>query len=281
MNRSQPLPGDRPEIELAVTGVASSRVRLPVGISLQAGGVRLVPTLPAIKFDSRGRGVLLVVAARVGSTVANGTAATPTLPVAGVTFGVVTNTDRTARIGHFARELALAIGPSLQPTDRSRAAQQLEGQGYAVSLGYDTVQRARKQLHPHTADELLSAWELRLGLVPSPGLDITLRQSLALAAFRGAFAGSEERLLSALHAIDTTIGIRNGRQAECTASKKRIYVFNIITSVANWNDPLKNAAISKITRRQAPAHALFNLVTRVGFRLDDPDSLLDRDSFGA
>ena len=277
------LPQDRPEVDVGVSGAAGAAVTVPRGVRLTAASRTLIPLTRELTLDSRGQGTITApaVSAAAPSAFGVGRSATPTRgAIAGATLGAIAEV-RASRAGQFARELAYAIGPAIQAVERSRVVAEYVGFGAALAVTLATQARMVLQRFPDTATDLLSAWELRLRLPVSPAATVADRQALALARLRGAFGGPESRVLSAMRAIDPTATIRNGKSLECAAAPKKVYLFAVVIDPAVWAETSKREQINAIVRQMAPAHALFNTATRVGFRCDDPASLTDRDILGA
>ena len=281
------LPQDRLEVDLSVQGPANALVSWPRGLRFTADSRRLVPIVPDVQLDALGRGVLTALtvlpaeegALTTATIVAVSRGALPT----GVTF--TSNTPiaavRVSRAGAFARELAYAIGPGIQAVERSRVVAEYVAQGDGLAATHRTQVAIRNERFVDTAEQLLAGWESRLRIPVAPTSSLADRRSLALGRLRGAFGGPESRVLSAIRAIDPSATIRNGKSLEVAVEPKKVYIFAVLLSVAVWNDTRKREQIAAIVRQMAPAHSLFNVATRAGFRCDDPLSLTDRDVLGA
>jgi uncharacterized protein YmfQ (DUF2313 family) len=278
------LPRDRAEVDVSVTGSAGALVEWALGAVLLVGSRALVPTVRSHRLDGRGQGTvraITVLAAEpedlaVGASVSLESGELP----AGVTLGTVAAV-RAGRTGAFARELAYALGPAIQPIERSRINAELIAYAAPLAVTFDTQDAIRAERFPDTATQLLGAWETRLRLPVSPTRSLTDRRALALAKLRGAFGGPESRVLSAIRAIDPGAAIINGLSDDCTEAPKWVYLFAVTMIEAVFDDEGKREQLRAIVRQMAPAHALFGVgVNSSGFRCDDAASRTDVDFLG-
>lgn len=281
------LPQDRIEVDLAVRGPANALVKWPAGLRLTGSSRRLVPIVPEIRLDGLGNGTLTALtvlpaeegALSTSSVVSISRGAMPSSVTLASNTPIVAT--RVSRAGAFARELAYAVGPGVQAAERSRVVAEFIACGAALATTHRTQTRIRDERFVDTAAELLSGWESRLRIPVAPTNAIADRRILAVGRLRGAFGGPESRVLSAIRAIDSSATIRNGKSLEVGAAPKKVYLFAVLLAVAVWSDLSKRKQIAAIVRQMAPAHSLFNLATRAGFRCDDLASLTDRDVLGA
>lgn len=279
------LPADRAEVDLEIRGTAGALVEWSRGVKLEIASQRLIPIVRAQRLDASGRGTLTLLSVRAAAAedFTVGSSATllkGTLP-AGVALGTVTETRRS-RAGLFARELAYAIGPAVQGVERSRAVAEYVAIGAVLATTMRTLDRLRAERFPDTATELLSSWERRLRVPAASSLSVPDRRSLALAAMRGAFGGPESRVLSALHAIDPTATITNGRSFTSQDAPKHVYLFAVALKQSVFDDESKRATVRRIVRQMAPAHADFGVgVNTGGFLCDHVGSRCDVDFLGA
>lgn len=281
------LPQDRLEVDLAVRGPANALVSWPSGLRFTGASRRLVPIVPEVRLDALGDGVLTAITVLPAEEGALSTSTTVSISRGAMPSGVTLASStpivatRVPRTGAFARELAYAIGPAVQPVERSRVVAEFVAFGAALATTHRTQTRLRDERFVDTAAELLSGWETRLRIPVAPTSSLADRRSLALGKLRGAFGGPESRVLSAIRAIDPSATIRNGKSLEVAIEPKKVYLFAVLLSVAVWNDLSKRKQIYAIVRQMAPAHSLFNIATRAGFLCDDSASLTDRDILGA
>jgi hypothetical protein len=279
------LPRDRVEVDLAIAGPSNALIEWTRGVRLRVAGRTLVPIVRTQRLDALGAGVLttLTVLAAESSDVTIGSSATlirGDLP-AGITLGTVAAV-RSSRTNAFARELAYAIGPAIQPIERSRVNAEFVAQAAALSVTMDAQDSLRRERFADTATELLAEWERRLRVPAASSLSVPDRRALALAAMRGAFGGPESRVLSALHAIDPTATITNGRSFTSQDAPKHVYLFAVALKQSFFDDESKRATVRRIVRQMAPAHADFGVgVNTSGFLCDHVGSRCDVDFLGA
>ncbi len=278
------LPRDRAEVDVAITGLANASVEWTRGAILRVGSRALVPIVRSSRLDSRGQGVatmLTVLAAEpsdvaVGASVSLDAGEVPD----GITLGTVAAV-RAGRTGAFARELAYALGPAIQPTERTRINAELIAYAAPLAVTMDAQDQLRAERFPDTATVLLGEWERRLRIPASPASSLADRRAIALAKMRAAHGGPESRVLAAARSIDPSVTIVNGRSFVCQDAPKWVYLFAVTLTQAVFDDAGKREAIEAIVRQMAPAHALFNVGVNIdGFRCDDAASRTDVDFLG-
>jgi len=179
-----------------------------------------------------------------------------------------------SKAGFFARQLALLIGSAYQPVDNTRVAARLLALGGAIRDARATNLASLAEAFPDTAAQLLSDWETHLGLAVRGDLSIVPREQRALAKARAARAGTPQSMLVAVRALDPTETIYENTLGPVG---DEMFVFAILIQVSTFNNPLVFDQIRAIVEQMKPAFTRGNLPTRIGFRCDDPLSLVDRD----
>jgi uncharacterized protein YmfQ (DUF2313 family) len=191
--------------------------------------------------------------------------------------------------GDFARHLATLLGPAYQAQDGTNNAADFLALGGAMADVRAILQDIVAEMFVNTAYDLLSELEADYGLPVHPELAASERQANLLAKVRAARGGTPQRLLTALSVVapeatitenDVTTVPREPDGATYQSASRGVFLFAVTVAVATWNNAAKRAQLVALLDAMKPAHTAYNIVTRVGFRTDDVQSLTDRDALG-
>ncbi len=180
-----------------------------------------------------------------------------------------------------ARNLAVLLGPAYQPADGTAIADDLQALGGAIADARAAGTRAVDEAFTDSATDLLTPYEERLG-APSPTSSNPERRARLTVQRRASGAGTPDRFLAAVRAAAAEAALyENTCTAVAATDPRGVFRFAITIPAGTWSSPSKLAAVRGAAERAKPAHTRCTVGTRVGFRLDDPESLLDRDLFGS
>lgn len=178
--------------------------------------------------------------------------------------GVPSGTTETDR---FARELALLLG--WNAPDGSLLAEDLRGWASGLADAYATESRAADQFFAHLATDLLSAWEIRVGLPIRPNASAADRQA-ALAAKRSASGGDVKgRLLKAIQQIEPAATIvTNSATAAASSDPRAVFRILITLPLATLQNTDKIVTITAIVEQMKPSYSGYTFAVSRPFFLD-------------
>jgi hypothetical protein len=180
--------------------------------------------------------------------------------------------------GTIARRVLSAAGTAFPAPDGSHTAAEFLAFGDAIADEYDALSTAMDQCFADSATVMLNELEATYGLTVRTDLLNTERQARLTAKIRAARAAVPLDIASAISAYDPTVTIHENIATDPDLGDPRgVFVWAAQVSVATFNDPLKLATIRAVIEQIKPAETLGSVCTRVGFRCDDPDSLVERD----
>ncbi len=180
--------------------------------------------------------------------------------------------------GTIARRVLRAMGTSVNAPDTSSNAAEALAFADAVADIYSDLLIATNQAFADTASVLMSELESSYGLTVRTDLPIRDRQVRLLAKIRAARAGTPQSILIMIAPyLATAVIYENTSAAVAATNPAGVFIFAVLVTVATFNDPNALAALRALIEQMKPTHTKGSITTRIGFRCDDPDSLLDRD----
>ncbi len=177
-----------------------------------------------------------------------------------------------------ARRILRNGGTSLNAPDTSKNAAEFLSVGDAVASVYDDSRTATDQAIVDTATVMLPEIEASYSLTVRSDLSNAERQKRLLSKVRAARAGTPQDLKTAMSPYGPVLGVyENTAAAVASTNPAGVYIFAVLVTVAEFNDPNALIQLRAIIEQMKPAMTKGSITTRVGFRCDDPASLLDRD----
>lgn len=182
----------------------------------------------------------------------------------------------------FARELAHAIGPAIQPADGTVAAAELRADGTGLATVYADLARAVDNNWVTLADDLLAEWEARLGLPTDLAAGQEARRAALTAKVRAMLGGTPQRILTAVRALAPEATLQENDVAGVIAQNADArYVFAFAVLVSSSSYDAHAAKIRQLLEQMKPAHTLGSVASAPVFRWDDPAAPWDRSLWGA
>lgn len=183
----------------------------------------------------------------------------------------------TIETDRYARALATLIGPCVTAADGTLVAEDLRAVGSVLADARSTVARAIDQAHASTTTDLLTEVEGELGLPYAEGLPTATRQARVLAKRRSrgdATLGGIRRAVQTL-APDATVTTNSAEIVEGTDPEA---VFRLIVELGDdWGDDALVTMLSAMLATQASGPVVWSVGRAIGFRCDDPNSLVETD----
>lgn len=185
--------------------------------------------------------------------------------------------------GDLARQLLEILGPAYQAPDGSNNAADFLSLGGALADVRAVLRDALAEAFADTAWDLLSELETIYGLPVRTDLSQTDRQARLVAKIRAARAGSPQDIKRAVGAINPTVTVHENTPTIATTAgyPRGVFLFAVRLAVTVWNNPSLRAQIDALCRQMQPTHTNHSLHTNdpaVGFRCNDPNSLVGRDA---
>lgn len=185
--------------------------------------------------------------------------------------------SENSKAANFARRMINAMGSAIQAPDGSVNAADFLSYGDVLSYIDDMLLEGLSQFFVDTATWLLEGWERIYGIPTDSSLPNATRQQLLAAKVRATRSASVDDIKTAVGAITTSVIHENLSISLDPIFKRGVYIFVIAIPEAIWNDTAKKLAIERIGEQMKPAHMKVTVAVTVGFRTDDPLSLVDRD----
>ncbi len=157
--------------------------------------------------------------------------------------------------GRTARRLGRMLGPAVQAPDDSATAAELLGLADGIEAARDTLDDVRDEAFVDTASELLTEWEIALGV--QLGVQETAdRRAALLAITRTRRGGSPQDLLAAmrLFAPTATFRERTTANADALGSAREVFRLRVVLGTS-YTDAELVAKVGAILRAALPAHA--------------------------
>lgn len=169
-------------------------------------------------------------------------------------------TEDTAS-GRTARRLGRLLGPAVQAPDDSATAAELLGLAEGVEQARTVLDSVRDEAFVDTADELLTEWEIALGV--ALGVQTTAdRRTALLAITRARRSGSPQDLLAAVQLYVPTATIRERTTADADALGSAREVFRLRVALgSSYGDAEIEGKVGALLRAALPAHATYDLGT--------------------
>jgi hypothetical protein len=279
----QALPSDSYEVTAQVTGTANATASL-LGAKTTSGGVTFWPLAADVTLDAGGSATLRYVAGVTG-------AAGALAPGATLTWArTPTNLSATATVtasiispaGYFGRLWLKALGSAYQAPDGSVNASDALALGGALAAGRATNLAVRAEMFADSVTQLLPEWEASYGLAVRPDLSAGARQARLLAKVRASRAGTPAGILLAVRTLAPEATLTENTAAAVAATNPRnVFRYAVTITAAHFADADLAGQVGALLAAMQPAHTDHTLTTRVGFRCDDPLSLVDRDCLGS
>lgn len=203
--------------------------------------------------------------------------------------------------GTFARRIADALGSALQAKDGTAAAADLLALAGALADANQSRKDIADEMFVDSASDTLDQHERAYGLPVEPNLSNAARQARLTAKVRAARAATPAGIASALLALGAiaanTVPVHENTPGTVPAptspyyaddptppragDARLVFLFAVRLTVAAWNDTTLRARVDAILAQMRPAHTAHTLHTNdpaLGFRCNDPDSLVGRDA---
>lgn len=280
---TQALPSDSYEVTATVTGTAGATVAL-AGAKATSAGVTFWPLDASAALDAAGRADVRFIAASVGEPGNLAPAATLTWAraPAGLDATATVTASVVSPVGYFGRLWLKALGTAYQAANGSVNAADALALGGALAAGAATTRAIRDEMFADTATQLLAEWEASYGLAVREDLTAAQRQARLVAQIRASRAGTPAGILLAVRTLAPEATLtENTAAAVASTNPRNVFRYAIAISAAHRADDDLVAQLGAVLDAMQPAHTDYTLTTRVGFRCDDPLSLVDRDCVGS
>lgn len=163
--------------------------------------------------------------------------------------------------GRTARRLGRLLGPAVQAPDDSATAAELLALADGLEAARTTLEDVRDEGFVDTADELLTEWEIALGVQMGVAA-LADRRATLLAIMRTRRGGSPQDLLAAIQTVVPGASIRERTTTDATALGSAREVFRVRVALgASYGDAETEGRVGALLRAALPAHATYDLGT--------------------